>query len=106
MRSGTLVIYMLLVCFTASAQSLQPVGHWREHLPYNGVLAVEEINGIISAATPNALFSVDPDDNTIERLSKISGLTGKTIRTLGTDGSHIIVVYRDGNIDVIEEKGI
>ena len=49
MRSGTLVIYMLLVCFTASAQSLQPVGHWREHLPYNGVLAVEEINGIIWA---------------------------------------------------------
>ncbi len=106
MRTGTLVVYLLFLCLVAEAQTLQPVGAWREHLPYNRVVAVEEINGIIWAATPNALFSLDPADNTIERITRISGLTGRDIRTIGTDGSQLIVIYSDGNIDIIGEQDI
>ncbi len=105
MRFAILLFYILHTG-TTTGQTLPPVGQWREHLPYNRVLAVQEIEGIIWAATSNALFSVDPADNTIERVTRMSGLTGTDIRTIGTDGIRLMVIYNDGNIDIVDEDGI
>ncbi|HTE25147.1 type IX secretion system anionic LPS delivery protein PorZ [Flavitalea sp.] len=103
------LLFLLLICQIMSvAQTAPPIGQWREHLPYHQSISIEAINNKIWSATPYSIFSVDPIDNTIERLSKINGLTETGIRTIGKDaeGNRLIIVYNSGNIDILSANGI
>ncbi|RYY21011.1 MAG: hypothetical protein EOO04_18985, partial [Chitinophagaceae bacterium] len=68
---------------------------------------IETINNKIWSATPYSVFSFDPSDKNVERLSKINGLTETGIRTIGTDAERnkLIVVYNSGNIDIVSASG-
>jgi hypothetical protein len=103
------LLFLLLICQMLSlAQTAPPIGQWREHLPYHQSNSIEVINNKIWSATPYSIFSVDPADNSIERLSKINGLTETGIRTIGkdADATRLIIVYSSGNIDIVSASGI
>jgi ligand-binding sensor domain-containing protein len=98
-----LVSYMIL----PAQQSLPPIGMWREHLPYNSAIDVAWGNEKIFCATPYSLFTVDKD-NTIERLSRITGLNETGISTIYYDQNNnkLLIAYANSNIDILYRNDI
>ncbi len=99
-------IITLLTPFMLKAQfSNVPIGSWRDHLSYYQTqkLAIVEDRVLVSAGS--AMFFYDKDDNSIERFSKVNGLTDAGIVQLAYDkiSKCIIVVYDNSNIDIIQE---
>jgi ligand-binding sensor domain-containing protein len=97
----------LISPFVTRAQ-LQPIGQWRDHLPYQQVTGVTNTTDKIWAVTPYSLFSVDPTDNSIERWSKTNGLseTGITAIAAEPSGNRIIIGYTNSNIDVLVDDKV
>ncbi len=82
-----------------------PTGTWREHLPYNQGKYVAVNNNIIYCATKYALFYYNKTDNTINRKSKILGLSDLGIGHIAFNkqNNKLIIGYNNGNIDIIED---
>jgi ligand-binding sensor domain-containing protein len=102
------VIFILLLARMYPLLSQQPIGHWREHLPYGQAVALTALAGKIYASTHSSFFSVDPADNTMERFSKASGLTETGISAFQSDehtGS-LIVAYSNSSIDILQHNRI
>ena len=68
--------YLLLFCssFVANAQ-LTTIGSWRDHLPYHNATFVAEVENKIYCVTESGLFYFDKSDETINRMSKVNGLS-------------------------------
>lgn len=99
---------VLIFFFFLSANSLfaqLPVGTWREHLPYNKVIMVAETPTRIYAATPFGLFYMDYSDFSINRLSKVNGLSdvGVTAIEYNSDQRTLVVCYKNANVDLIKD---
>ena len=102
-------LFFLLYVQKATAQSgLPAVGMWREHLPYQGTLAVTASQKKVYAATEYSLFSLDRDSKEINRFSKISGLSETGISTVEYDpfSEKLWIAYANSNIDILDETGI
>ncbi|MET0242921.1 MAG: two-component regulator propeller domain-containing protein [Flavitalea sp.] len=108
MRGFFVFMTLLLTHLFCNAQGLPPIGEWREHLPYQQAIALESSDNKIWVATPFSLYQFNTSDNSIERFSKVSGLSQTGIRTIGQDqeSGNIIVAYNDGNIDLINDGDI
>ena len=85
MKYTIILILNIVSTFAVAQQSLQPVGEWREHLPYQSAIDVTAGNNKIYAATPYSLFSVDQNENSVERLSKITGLSETGVSAIQYD---------------------
>jgi streptogramin lyase len=105
-KAFTTLIITLLVT-TAFAQNEVSIGHWRTHLPYHKVIAVEPVGNLIYAATEYELFTYDKEDNSIHILNKINGLSDVGISTMGYCESQkkLFVAYTNANVDLIDREG-
>jgi hypothetical protein len=104
-----LALYSLALSFSFASQAqLQPIGQWRDHLPYQQVTGVTYTTNRIWAVTPFSLFSVDPADNSIERWSKTNGLAETGISAIAAEpaGNRIIIGYNNSNIDVLVDDKV
>lgn len=104
-----LPICAFLTFFSSTAQNeFPPVGMWREHLPYNSAIDVASSNSIVFCATPYSLFTVDLEDNSIRRYSKVSGLSETGISTIAYDNiaERLVIAYSNSNIDLLTQSGV
>src|SRR2546423_7450541 len=95
--------FFLLSC---SGQSqLQPIGSWREHLPYHQAIAIVAGNDEIFAATPFAVFSADLSDNSLHRFSKMTGLSETGVSAIAFDSAtaKLIIAYSNSNVDILKD---
>ncbi|RLD59960.1 MAG: hypothetical protein DRJ05_05550 [Bacteroidetes bacterium] len=80
------------------------VGQWREHLPYASTISVTEGNGLVFCATPYSIFYFNKNDNSVRRLTRISGLSDMGIEKI--DYNHpnntLVIAYSNTNIDLIK----
>lgn len=99
-------IFILL--FKSGWAQLQPIGEWREHLPYNSAIDITADENKIYCATPYSLFTVDIIDNSIERLSRITGLNETGISAIQYDvlNKKLFIAYSNSNIDIIYRNDI
>ncbi|MBI3138091.1 MAG: hypothetical protein HYZ15_05870 [Sphingobacteriales bacterium] len=106
----TLLSFSLFIaCHMAAAQDhLAPVGQWREHLPYNSAIDLATVAGKVYCATPYSLFSVEPGDNSIERYSRVTGLSETGISSIAADeaGLKLLVAYQNSNLDIFYRNDI
>lgn len=102
-NSKSLLLPLFLLIHVISQGQLQPVGQWRDHLPYQQAIAVERQQQTLWCATPFSVFSVDPSDKSIERFSRISGLTETGVTAIGADpeGNKLVIAYSNSNVDVL-----
>ncbi len=101
-----LVAYSLyFLSITCLAQSVK-VGAWRDHLSYTKANKTCALNNKIYTCTDNALFVFDTDDNSLERLNTLNGLSDIGVSTIDASDNAIIVAYLNGNIDLINASGI
>ena len=103
MKKFVCLLGLTIVFFDTRAQ-LQPIGSWREHLPYHQAIAIGASPGKIFAATPYSVFSVDLADNSLHTFSKMTGLSSTGISTIAVDAStgKLIIAYLNSDIDVVK----
>ncbi len=85
-----------------------PVGSWRTHQTYRDAYAVAQTPNHIYCATSTGFFRIDPKTKQIQTLSRIEGLSDAVVSVLAYDSvnASLIVVYANGNIDLLTEKGV
>ncbi len=103
----TLLIAIWLISSFSFAQSGVSIGNWRTHLPYHKVIGVEPMGNKIYAATQYELFYYDKQDNSVNILNKINGLSDIGISTIGYNTSQrkLFVAYTNANVDLIDHEG-
>ena len=105
-RLGLLVILLTLV-FHSKGQDLA-IGDWRVHLPYNQANNVADADNLVYCASAQGLFKYNKSDNSVERLSKISGLSDISIAKIryNYQSNTLVVAYTNTNLDLIKGEEI
>ncbi|MCX8020864.1 MAG: hypothetical protein N2747_10260 [Chitinophagaceae bacterium] len=85
---------------------LQPIGYWREHLPYHNAmdLAVSD-NGVV-CATRYSLFVLSVGRDNMERFSKINGLSETGVAAMAFQNGRLLIAYDNSNIDLLTQNNI
>ena len=102
-----LLIVSFFVCPAYAQFSVPKVGSWRVHLPYQTNTTVAQNGPIIYAGSASGVFSFDIEDNSLEVLSKVNGLSDVEVSKLAFDDATqtLIVVYNNTNVDLVS-RGI
>lgn len=107
-RSILPIIAVLVFVQLTYGQGDIPIGTWRTHFSYVDVEHVAYLNNEKKAyaATANALFYLDEEDNSINKLTKVDGLSDAGITSLKTDsqGNILAIGYQSGIIDFLENN--
>ena len=106
LRIPFLALFTLLV-FRAFSQQIG-IGEWRDELPYYMCISVTEDESKIYSATPYALFYFDKEDNSVQRITKINGLSDIGISTINysKDYKTLVIAYENANIDILKNNTI
>jgi hypothetical protein len=107
-RFLTVIIFIYSFIKTGAQQPLPAIGLWREHLPYNSAIDVAAGDEKVYCATPYSLYSVKIADNSIERLSRVTGLSETGISAIQYDAANnkLLIAYANSNIDIIYRNDI
>lgn len=102
-----ILILLGVVSLKSFGQDGLPIGSWRTHLPFQKVIDVEVFGQKIYAATEYELFYYDQEDNSINKLNKINGLSDIGISKIRycKDQNLLFVGYTNTNIDLIYPDG-
>lgn len=102
-RSSLLTLLFSVVSTSFFAQVQQPVGTWREHLPYGETIDVAAGNTKVYCATPFSVFAFDKEDQSLERISKVNLLSGSDVSAINVDNSSntLVVGYSSGEVDLV-----
>lgn len=101
-------LFLISFVFSASAFSQTFVGQWRDHLPHTKCIEVSQSNEQVFFATENVLFVVDKEDRSLERLSKIHGLSNVGISTIrfSVENNLLVVGFADGGLNLVKGNSI
>ncbi len=104
-RSGLLLTMGMATC-SISAQLA--IGNWKTHLSYNEGRQVADGIVRIYCGTKNGLFFYDRNDNTIQIITKVEGLSDLEINTINfsRDQNTLLIGYANANVDIIEGSDI
>ena len=107
MRNSFISLFLFLVMITGFAQTTG-IGQWRDHLPYSNCIAVKEVGSRIYCATPYSIFYYDKEDNSIQRINKINGLSDIGISAMNYNATYntLVIAYTNANIDLIKNNTI
>lgn len=107
-RNYILIISFLWLSNSGFAQSDIPVGSWRTHNSYNSLVAISNGSGNIYAASSTALFAFNPGNQEVKSITSLSGLNDTDITTIdySIDAAKLIIAYRNGNIDILQNNQI
>ena len=85
-----------------------PIGEWRDELPYTLCNSLTEAGSRIYVSTPYAVFYFDKEDNTITRITKITGLSDIGISTINYNKEYqtLVIAYSNANVDLIKNNTI
>ena len=103
-----LFLFLSLITVIPVMSQNAGVGQWRDHLPFNSFIAVTEAGNKIFGATSYALLTYNKDDHSIERFSKINGLSDIGISDVrySQELQTVVVAYRNTNIDLFKGNSI
>ena len=98
---------IFLISFDSYSQKLE-IGQWLDYLPYNNAISLAKMNGKIYVATENNLFYLDLEEQILNRLSSINGLSDVGVSAMAKDPlkNTLVVAYNSTKIDIIEDNSI
>ncbi len=104
-RLPVLIFLLLLPGSLVQGQDIA-LGHWRHHLPNNRIIALTETSQKVIGATPYGLVVFSKDDNSLEKINKVHGLSDFGISALAHSPQHdlVLVGYENGNLDLIHHN--
>ncbi|MBI2272002.1 MAG: hypothetical protein HYU69_16810 [Bacteroidetes bacterium] len=94
---------ILISCAYCAAQDI-PIGQWRMHLSYKEGIAITQGNGKIYCAAKGGLYAYNQSDNSLELMSKLTGISDVSITAINFDvlTNTLVVAYKNANIDLIQ----
>jgi hypothetical protein len=95
--------YFCLLLFITFARAQSRVGTWEDHVNLENCLSVCKFDGKIYACNYSSILVYDKEDGSVERLSKINGLSDVGIRQLilNPNNNRLLVIYDNSNLDII-----
>lgn len=109
-RQTIFLFFTLFVFFTKgiSQQPIPPIGQWRDHLPYHSAIDVAAGINKVFCATPYSVFNIDLADNSVSRISRVTGLheTGVSAISYDETSDKLFIGYRSSNIDIIYRNDV
>lgn len=99
-RPYLFAILAFFPCLEMTSQ--QAIGQWSDHLPYNDVSQVLEVEGDLFCVTGPGFFRYITSSGEVERFSKVNGLSDIGVSSLGYDeeSETLIIGYSNGNVDL------
>jgi Two component regulator propeller len=100
---------LILAFFTGNEGIAQlAIGQWRDQLSYKKGISVTQSAEKIYCATESGMFMLAKTDNSIERLSKISGLSDVGVNTIRYNeyDNTLLIAYSNANIDLVKGTSI
>jgi hypothetical protein len=97
-------IFLLFLVFLSLVSSSQvKIGEWRDHLSYNYANSVTKVGEIVYSSNGSGLIKYNEGDNSIEKLTKINGLSDIGVKLLRKNeyNNSVLAVYDNTNIDII-----
>lgn len=82
-----------------------PLHQWRVHFSYQSIYSLAVVSERVYAAGENSLFYYDREENSTTTVSALEGLSDAGIGSLYSleERDLVLITYRNGNIDIIEE---
>ena len=107
MKKLLLVVLTLFLSLFLTAQSVA-LGEWKDYLSYNSPTYIAEENNKIYCVANGGLFYINKNDKTINRISKVNGLSDIGIKQLVHcyESNTTIIVYENCNIDLLKNNYI
>lgn len=101
-----LLVFLLIIPRSLFAQ--MAIGEWGDHLPYSSSIQVALAGDKVYCCTENAIFTYRKNTQSIEKLSKINGLSDIDISAMAysNDNEILVVGYDNGNLDLIQNNTI
>ncbi len=99
-----LKLLFLLGALTLSNGQSTTTGSWEAYFSYNSIKDIEIGSDIIYAASENAIFTYDPNTNSIETITTIEGLSGDYITTIKYSENYnlLMIGYETGLMEVYD----
>ena len=89
------------------SDSLPAIGQWRQHLPFIAGLYVTQSADKVYYSTGQGILIIDKEEHALERLTKVEGLSrvGVNLVKYNKGAGTLMVVFNDGAIDLLTDKG-
>ena len=89
--------------YLVTAQSDIGIGQWKSYLPHKDAKYVTQSDNKIIYATDQSIFTIDKEDQSLEYISKIEGLSETGISAVEYDNfnDQLIIAYDNSAIDIV-----
>ena len=96
-------LILLLLPLFIQAQDVS-IGNWKDYRSYNSASYIAETTNKIYCVANSGLFYIEKSDNSINRLSKINGLSDVGVKQVAysKDLNVTIITYENCNIDTVK----
>ena len=100
-------LFFLLFPLLIQAQDV-PIGFWKDYQSYTSASYITEGGEKIYCVTNGGLFYINTDDNTLNRMSKVNGLSDIGIKQVAYDErlEITVIIYENCNIDLLKNNRI
>jgi hypothetical protein len=108
LRTSFILTLLLVLLLPSVSQSQIAIGQWRDHLPYSKTISVADAGNLVYCATPYSLFYLDKAENSVQRLTKVNGLSDIGISTIAYNETYktLLIAYTNANIDLVKGNTI
>ncbi len=102
-----LLIYLLHLNFDIFTQIPIgiPTGTWRTHFDYTNIKLISFFDNKIYGSASKGFFYYDFEDNSLNKMTNIDGLSSVGISALYSNTNNLFVGYEAGILDIIDKSG-
>jgi hypothetical protein len=104
------LLLLIFISFNSiiTAQSDIAIGQWKSYLPHKDAKYVTQSDTKIIYATDLSIFTIDKDDQSIEYISKVEGLSETGISAIEYDkfNDQLIIAYDNSAIDIVRSNEV
>ncbi|HTL82126.1 MAG TPA: two-component regulator propeller domain-containing protein [Bacteroidia bacterium] len=102
-KSISISFFLLVFTHFVRSQNV-PIGGWKMHLPYQMCHYVTGSSTTVWTATDKGLFKLNKADMSVDRITKIEGLSDLIIGSVAYNSynNKLVVGYKNGNLDIID----
>lgn len=97
---------LLLLCLPLLllGQENIPLDSWRTHFSFQGVGSLAITEERVYAASENGFYYIDKEDNSVQELSPLQGLSGTGISRLAyhLPSGSLLIAYRNAQLDILQ----
>jgi len=101
-------VLLLLTSTVVYGQRDIAIGDWRAYVSFNEFFDVTQSEKYVYAASERGILKIKKDDLSLEKITKVEGLSDTEPRNLKFDinSETLVINYINGNIDLLTNEGI